>query len=128
MLPYAMFHSLPANKQENTLFNSPVTAISLETRTVDDRTVEVMTISINDVPHPQDYSAVISTVPLPCLGLMDLSRSGLREKRAQWNAIHALSNAPALRAGMRFTSAWWKGDPQPIPGGESFTDLTIRSM
>ena len=132
-----MFSSLPASAQENTLFESPVTAISRVYQTVADNTadtpdalkiVEVMQISINDSPHPHDYSAIISTVPLPCLGLMDLSNSGLHEKYSQWNAIHALSYGPALRAGMRFTEAWWKKLPQPITGGESFTDLTIRNM
>ena len=90
--------------------------------------MEVMKISINDSLREQDYSAVISTVPLPCLGLMDLSNSGLQQKYAQWNAIRTLSYGTALRVGMRFTEAWWRKLPQPITGGESFTDLTIRNM
>ena len=132
MLPYAMFNSLSENARLNTLFESPVTAISREFQDVgtpdDPRVMEVMKISINDLPHPPAYSAVISTVPLPCLGLMDLSNSGLHQNYPQWNAIHALSCAPALRVGMRFTTAWWRGLPVPITGGESFTDLTIRNM
>lgn len=136
-LPYAMFSSLPASAQADTLLESPVTAISRGYRVVVDnptvglhrpRIVEVMNISIDDSPYPQDYSAIISTVPLPCLGLMDLSSSGLFEKYAQWNAIHALSYGQALRAGMRFKEAWWRELPQPITGGESFTDLTIRNI
>ena len=139
-----MFSSLPASVRKNTRFGSPVTAISRGYRiilnnTPDDdphilghgkkvKIVQVMRVSINGSSHPQDYSAVISTVPLPCLGLMDLSNSGLHEKYAQWNAIRALSYGPALRVGMRFTTAWWRELPQPITGGQSFTDLTIRNM
>ena len=138
-----MFSSLSASAQESTLFKSSVTAISREYRIVVNNTsdddplesdrrkrkiVEVMKISINDSVHEQDYSAVISTVPLPCLGLMDLSNSGLQQKYAQWNAIRTLSYGTALRVGMKFTEAWWKKLPQPITGGQSFTDLTIRNM
>ena len=139
-----MFSSLPANVQKSTLFESPITSISRGFRIIVERMpdddplrlghgrgfkiVEVMRVSINDSPHRPDYSAVISTVPLPCLGLMDLSNSGLHEKYAQWNAIRALSYGTALRVGMRFTEAWWVGLPKPITGGESFTDLTIRNM
>ena len=139
-----MFSSLPASGQESTLYKSPVTAISRGFRVAADnapgdhprglgpakkfKIVEVMRVSINESPHEQDYSAVISTVPLPCLGLMDLSKSGLHEKYAQWNAIRTLSYGTALRVGMRFKEAWWKKLPQPITGGESFTDLTIRNM
>ena len=86
-----------------------------------------MKILIDGSMHSQDYSAVISTVPLPCPGLMDLSRSGLHQKYAQWNAVHALSYGPALRVGMRFTEAWWEELPKPIIGGQSFADLSIRN-
>ena len=119
-----MFNSLSTDVQENALFESPVSAISRKTREDENgNVVEVMKISINEVQREEEYSAVISTVTPPCLGLMDLSGTGI-----QSFAIRALSQGVALKIALRFTNAWWEELPQPIHGGQSYTDLTLGTM
>lgn len=117
-----MFASLSKKVQDDALFQSPVTAISRDAKK------EVMRISINGVQSSQEYSAVICTVPLPCLGLMDLTGANIHDKYAQWSAIRELQYGPALKIGLRFSSAWWETLPQPIHGGQSQTDLPLRAM
>ena len=121
-----MFASLPKKAQDATLFNSPVTAISIDPQS------EAMKISINDVPSKQEYSAVISTVPLPRLSLMDLTGVNINSNYAQWSAIRELRYGPAIKIGIRFKSPWWSEKsaelPMPIHGGQSYTDLPIRCM
>ena len=127
-----MFNSLSVDAQKNTLFNSPVTAISCATRADggggDEKGRDFMKIVIRDEKIPREYSAVISTVPLPCLHLMDLSGAKINEKYALWSAIQSLTYAAALRVGMKFKRAWWRELAKPIYGGQSYTDLTIRNM
>ena len=122
-LPQAMFDSLPKDVQDRALFESPVTAIS---RDVKDR--RVMRISIKGVQSSQEYSAVICTVPLPCLSLMDLTGVNINDNYAQWNAIRELQYGPAIKIGLKFSSAWWETLDQPIHGGQSQTDLPLRTM
>ena len=121
-----MFASLPKNVQAATLFNSPVTAISR------DPYKEVMKISINRVQTEQEYSAVISTVPLPRLSVMDLTGVKINSNYAQWSAIRELQYAASTKIGIKFKSPWWavKSDefPAPIRGGQSYTDLPLRMM
>lgn len=124
-----MFNSLSTDAKENALFESPVTAISRETREDENGdVVEVMKISINEVQREEEYSAVISTVTLPCLGLMDLSGANIHDNYAQWSAIRALSQGVALKIALRFTNAWWEDLPQRIHGGQSYTDLSLGTM
>ena len=119
-----MFASLSKQAQDETLFNSRVTAIS--------RDNQVMRIWINKVKSDQEYSAVISTVPLPRLSLVDLTGVDINENYAQWSAIRELQYGPAIKIGIRFKSPWWSEKsaefPSPIRGGQSRTDLPIRTM
>lgn len=109
------------------MFNSPVTAISR------DPVKEVMRISIKGVQSPQEYSAVVCTVPLPRLGIMDLTGVDINNNYAQWSAIRELQYGPAIKIGIKFKTPWWElGEPnnQPvrIHGGQSYTDLSLRTM
>lgn len=121
-----MFASLSKKSQENTLFESPVTAISRDPKK------ELMRISINGVQTPQEYSAVISTVPLPRLSLMNLNGVDINDNYAQWSAIRELQYGPSIKIGIKFSEPWWakqqRDFPRPIHGGQSYTDLPIRTM
>jgi monoamine oxidase len=116
-----MFNSLPDHVQAATLFQSPVTAIT--------EGGNEMTISINGTPYHQQYSAVFSTVPLPRLSLMDLTGVNINNNYGQWSAIRELQYGPAIKIGIKFNVPWWETElPQPIHGGQSFTDLPLRTM
>lgn len=122
-LPQAVFQSLPETVQTATLFNSPVTAISV------DPTTQQMQISINGVQSTQEYAAVISTVPLPRLSLMDLTGVDINQQYAQWSAIRELQYGAAIKVGVKFNCPWWQTEIQPpIQGGQSFTDLPLRTI
>lgn len=121
-LPEAMFKSLSESAQGATQFQSPVTAIS------EDVQHHCMKISIHGTPNPKNYSAVISTVPLPRLSLMDLTGVSINDNYAQWSAIRELQYGPATKIGIKFSSPWWETLPRPIHGGQSFTDLPLRTM
>ena len=118
-----MFNSLSKSAQSNVLWQSPVTAISVDTQTNN------MKISISGKPGPQEYAAVISTVPLPRLSLMDLTGVNINSNYGQWSAIRELQYGPAIKVGIKFSCPWWQTKlPQPIVGGQSFTDLPLRTM
>ena len=114
--------------QGNVLLKSPVTAIS------EDTTNNCMNISINGTPSPQSYSAVISTVPLPRLSLMDLTGvdlpgPGVPDNYGQWSAIRELQYGPAIKVGIKFNCPWWETElSPPIHGGQSYTDLPLRTV
>ena len=124
MLPQAVFGSLPQGVQSNTLFESPVTTIAEDPQTYH------MKISINGIPSTKEYSSVISTVPLPRLGLMDLTGANIHNNYAQWSAIRELQYGPAIKVGVKFSCPWWQTElALPISGGgQSFTDLPLRTM
>ena len=120
-----MFKSLSESAQANALFQSPVTAISEDTKN------NCMSITINrdGVLSSQQCSAVISTVPLPRLSLMDLTGININGNYGQWSTIRELQYGPATKIGMKFTVPWWETEvEQPIHGGQSFTDLPLRTM
>jgi len=119
-----MFKSLPESVQTNTQFNSPVTAISVDPHTGH------MKISTNGTPSPQEYSAVISTVPLPRLSLVDLTGVNINDNYAQWSAIRVLQYGPSIKVGVKFSCPWWQTelDPPISGGGQSFSDLPLRTM
>ena len=118
-----MFNSLSQQAQDETLFQSPVTAISRDPQK------EVMRISINGTQSQQEYSAVVSTVPLPRLSVMDLSGVNINDDYGQWSAIRELQYGPSVKVGMKFSSPWWETAlPMKIHGGQSFTDLPIRTV
>ena len=118
-----MFNSLSEQSQQDTDFSSPVTAISRDPQK------EIMKLSINGTESSREYAAIISTVPLPRLSLMDLTRVNISDNYAQWSAIRELQYGPSVKVGMKFSTPWWETAlPMPIHGGQSFTDLPIRTV
>lgn len=118
-----MFKSLSQSSQDATLFRSPVTAISEDTQTKE------MYLSINGTRSPQSYSAVISTVPLPRLSLMDLTGVNINSNYGQWSAIRELQYGPSIKVGIKFNTPWWETQlSEPIHGGQSYTDQPVRTM
>jgi len=84
---------------------------------------------INGKPGPEDYAAVIPTVPLPRLSLMDLTGVNANGNYGQWSAIREPQYGPAIKVGLKFSCPWWQTElPQLIIGGQSFTDLPLRTM
>ena len=119
-----MFDSLSENARRDAKFNSRVTAIA----THDDLHRMRVTINTDGRSQEREYSAVISTVPLPRLRLMDLGGTGIHENYAQWSAIRELRYASSTKIGIKFSVDWWENDPLSIHGGQSFTDLPLRTM
>ena len=108
-------------------FNSLVTAIALTDPTSNDSTI---TVTAGGQDHI--YSHVISTLPMPNLRAIDLTGSKLDV--VQFNALRESDYSPSVKIGIRFTEAWWTtgqdrdGTPFNIVGGQSFTDLPIRTV
>ncbi|OCH83795.1 hypothetical protein OBBRIDRAFT_742694, partial [Obba rivulosa] len=120
-LPEAMYKSLPPS---SVAFGRTVTAIN-EVRTSSSSHMEV---TVNSANTPTAYSAVISTVPLPRISVMDLTGCDIvGSSYAQWSAIRQLHYGPAIKIGMRFTEAWWYTKLN-IQGDSSFTDLPLRTI
>ncbi|KAH0837761.1 hypothetical protein J3R83DRAFT_5939 [Lanmaoa asiatica] len=71
------------------------------------------------------YSHVISTLPLPVLRTLDLNNAGLGVM--QRNALRALDYGPSIKIAILFKSNWWT-TKLGIVGGQSFTDLPIRTI
>ena len=118
-----MFESLSKPAQEGTLWKTPVTAITEDTKN------NCMKVSFNEGPYAQEYSAVICTVPLPRLSLMDLTGVNINTNYAQWSAIRELQYGPAIKVGLKFSTPWWETElDQQIHGGQSYTDLPLRTM
>jgi hypothetical protein len=123
-----MFNSLSEDAQKAAQFESPVTAIFGDAPT-SEYPEGCMRISINGTPSSKRYSAIISTAPLPRLSIMNLNGVDIGQNYAQWSAIRELQYGPAIKIGMRFTTPWWgtKLKP-PIRGGQSYTDVPLRTM
>ena len=115
-----MFASLSKKAQDEALFERTVTGISREK--------DIMRVSINGVQSAREYSAVVSTVPMPRLSLMDLTGVSIHDNYTQWGAIRGLQYGPAIKIGVKFSSPWWETLPKPIRGGQSYTDLLLRTM
>lgn len=116
-----MFTSLSKKARVEARFESPVTAIS------HDRTKRIMRISIKGRQIPQEYAAVISTVPLPRLSFVDLTGVDINDNYAQWSAIRELQYGAAVKVGIRFNTPWWE-TVQQIHGGQSYTDRPVRTV
>lgn len=121
-LPRAMFASLSEERRRGADFNTRVTAIAR------DGNIMKVSTTTDECQDEREYSAVISTVPLPRLKLMDLTGTDINANYTQWSAIRELQYASAIKIGMKFSSAWWAENPQPISGGSSFTDLPLRTI
>ena len=72
------------------IFKTKVTAL-LETPS----NIEVKTENEEGEANVSSYSAVISTIPLPRLSMMDLT--GCTLTYGQWNAIRELSYGPSIK-------------------------------
>lgn len=136
MLPKAMFDSLlddpnppQGGQKKSIMFNSAVTAIAQSTRKGNDGKPdeEFMKISIDGKEQSQEYSAVISTIPLSRLSLVDLNKANIHANYSQWSAIRSLQYEPSTKVGIRFKEAWWENKYR-IHGGQSKTDLPLRTM
>jgi len=107
--------------------NAPVTSIAL---TSPDSADSTMTVTAGGQQHV--YSHVISTIPMPSLRTIDLTRSKLDV--IQSNALRASDYGPSIKIGIRFNEPWWTtgqdrdGKYFDIVGGQSFTDLPIRTV
>ena len=86
-----------------------------------------MRISINGTESPQEYAAVISTVPISRLSLMNLTGVDINDNYNRWSAIRQLQYGPSVKVRMRFTTPWWETQLK-IHGGQSFTDLPIHAV
>jgi monoamine oxidase len=109
---------ITANRTNDLIkFNKSVTSISQGGE-------DTMEVSVRG-ESSRTYSHVISTIPLPGLRTIDLSGAGLNVM--QKNALRKLQYGPSIKVGVRFQSAWWT-DRFGIVGGQSFTDLPIRTI
>ncbi|KAK2462149.1 hypothetical protein APHAL10511_005847 [Amanita phalloides] len=89
--------------------NSTATSIGLSR---DGKTMDVVTRTNNrDTTHR--FSHVISTIPLPVLRVIDLSRAKLSPMQS--NAIRSLNYTSAVKIGMQFKTAWWREEPLESP-------------
>ena len=107
--------------------NSPVTSIAL---TNPDSENSTMTVWAAGQQHT--YSHVISTIPMPNLRAIDLTGSKLDVVQA--NALRESDYGPSIKIGIQFNETWWTtgydrdGNNFNIVGGQSFTDLPIRTV
>ncbi|KAF9560294.1 amine oxidase [Agrocybe pediades] len=128
VLPETMVTYLE-NKLGNDNFlvkNTRVTSIGLESDADDSPMVVVAG------GKERKYSHVISTLPLPVLRTIDLSGSKL--SLIQENGLRQCQYGPSIKIGMLFSEPWWTtgndkdGEPIKIVGGQSYTDLPIRTV
>ena len=107
--------------------NASVTSIGLENPKKEDSPMVVVAGG-----STRKYSHVISTLPLPVLRTIDLKDSNL--DIVQSNALRKLEYGPSIKIGILFTEPWWTtgqdkdGQNFDIVGGQSFTDLPIRTV
>ncbi|KAF4611779.1 hypothetical protein D9613_003929 [Agrocybe pediades] len=127
VLPETMVEYLSSKVGKDVVtLNAPVTAIGLESNASDSGMV------VNAGGKDHKYSHVISTIPLPVLRTVDLSRSKL--DIVQENALRQLQYGPSIKVGVLFNETWWTngkdqdGKDFNIVGGQSFTDLPIRTV
>lgn len=85
----------------------------------------VMAVKVVGETTPRTYGSVISTLPLPVLRVLDLSRCALNPM--QMNALRQLDYGPSIKVGIKFKSQWWTQEFN-IVGGQSFTDRPIRTI
>jgi len=109
------------------VMNAPVTSIGLEEP--DNENSPMVVVAGGET---KKYSHVICTLPLPVLRTIDLTDSEL--DILQSNALRKLQYGPSIKVGILFTEPWWttgkdkKGEEFNIVGGQSYTDLPIRTV
>ena len=127
VLPDTMVELIQKEAGDVIKLNSPVTAIALTDPTSDDST-----LTVTAGGQDYTYSHVISTLPMPNLRTVDLTGSKLDV--VQSNALRESDYGPSIKIGVRFNETWWTtgqdrdGVPFDIVGGQSFTDLPIRTV
>jgi monoamine oxidase len=90
------------------------------------------TMKITVAGHPEvsdrEYSHVVSTVPLPCLRMINLTDCGLDYQ--QKTAVRALEYSSAVKVGIKFKTRWWQHDTRftTQTGGASLTDRPSRMV
>ncbi|KAI5984065.1 hypothetical protein EDD15DRAFT_2177765 [Pisolithus albus] len=82
-------------------------------------------VTVHKESTPRVYSHVISTIPLPVLRTIDMTDAGLNIK--QRNGLRQFEYAPGVKVAIRFKEPWWTTKLN-IVGGQSFTDLPIRTI
>ncbi|KAI6141914.1 hypothetical protein BKA82DRAFT_1003011 [Pisolithus tinctorius] len=80
-------------------------------------------VSVNN--ESRVYSHVISTLPLPVLRTIDMG--GAEMNTMQKNALRQLQYGPSVKIAILFKEPWWT-TKLGIVGGQSFTDLPIRTI
>ena len=107
--------------------NVPVSSIGLT-----DPDSENSTMTVTAAGQQYTYSHVISTLPMTNLRTIDLTKSKLDVIQA--NALRQSDYGPSIKIGIQFTEPWWTtgedrdGNKFDIVGGQSFTDLPIRTV
>ncbi|KAI5990294.1 amine oxidase [Pisolithus orientalis] len=82
-------------------------------------------VSVHNESEKRVYSHVISTLPLPVLRTIGMKDAEMNVK--QKNALRQLQYGPSIKIAMRFKEPWWTTKLN-IVGGQSFTDLPIRTI
>ncbi|TFK36513.1 hypothetical protein BDQ12DRAFT_609672 [Crucibulum laeve] len=91
-----------------------------------------LNVTVDGEQQPRSYEHVISTLPIPCLRTIDISQCNLSV--LQTNSLRELEYGPSIKIGIQFKSPWWttakdeNDNPLDIIGGQSFTDLPIRTV
>jgi len=107
--------------------NAPVTSIGPQDPDKADSPVVVVAGG-----QTKTYPHVNSTLPLPVLRTIDLTKSKL--DIWQRNALRKLQYGPSIKVGILFNEPWWttgkdkNNEPFDIVGGQSYTDLPIRTV
>ena len=109
-----------------------VTSIAPSDPTNDDSPMIVTYTAEDGSINAREYAHIISTVPLPSLRIMDISKCGLTPMQS--TALRMLQYGPSIKIGIKFKSQWWNtgvnasGKRLNITGGSSSTDLPIRTV
>ena len=110
-------------------FNKRITAVSSVT---DGRGRTTAVNVTSNYTNTEQFSHVISTIPLPVLRTLDLSDADLNP--LQSNALRELDYGPAVKIGMQFQTAWWttgvdrNNNTLGIVGGQTYTDTPLHTV
>ncbi|KAF8572831.1 FAD-linked reductase [Ramaria rubella] len=119
---------LEKQKPDSITFNSRVDYIGVS----EDNNNKVIEVKVHNTTNVYKFSQVISTIPLPVLRTVDLSKADLSPMQS--NALRQLDYGPSVKVGMQFRTAWWTlwkdldGNPLNIVGGQTYTDRPLRTI
>ena len=110
-------------------FNKRITAVS----SVTDGRGRTMGVNVtSNYTNTEQFSHVISTIPLPVLRTLDLSDADLSP--LQSTALRELDYGPAVKSGMQFQTAWWttgvdrNNNTLGIVGGQTYSDTPLHTV